>query len=163
MGTSYIIDIRYAYTAQSTLGEILLTNDEYKNKYFSYSLEDTVRAVGVKVKEHTAIPENLLGYKIAKTLSPKFNRYTLQLYTDDSDLSLKSGGVRFTGIRNHGGNDHEDTAGCPVTAYNLADKDEGGNYVIYNRSDLDLMDWYDNEIAKGREVKWVVINLKQEN
>jgi len=32
-------------------------------------------------------------------------------------------GIRFTGIRCHGGNRHKDTAGCPLVAYNRINKD----------------------------------------
>jgi hypothetical protein len=163
MSTSYIICRRHGYAPQSTLGKIALTNDEYRDKFFSHSLEDTVRAIGIKVKKHTAICENLLGYKVRKTWSNRFKRFTLQLFTEDKDLSLKAGGIYFTGVRNHGGNTHKNTEGCPLTAYNLAGQDVNGDYRIQGRSDLDLMDWYDAEIAKGNEVRWVVINLKQEN
>lgn len=161
MEISYIIDERYKYSPQSTLGRIFTKEPFSARDYFSYSLEDTVRAYGIKVSEDTAMPENLLGYKIIKSWSPKYSRYVLLIYTNDIDFSLEAGGIRFTGIRNHGGNRHQDTAGCPLTGFNLIEtKDK--DFIIQGRSDRELMEWYDKEIAKGREVRWVVINLKQE-
>lgn len=161
MEISYIICERYKYSPQSTLGRIYTQEPFCDREYFSYSLEDTVRSHGIKVYGHTAISENLLGYYLAKTYSPKYERKTLQLYTNPIDLSLEAGGIRFTGVRNHGGNKHQDTEACPLTAYNLVENDSG-DFMIQGRSDRELMAWYDKEIAKGREVRWVVINLKQE-
>lgn len=158
---SYIIETRCAYGPQSSLGKITLTNEERKNIFHSYSLADTVRPKGIKVYGATAIPENLLGYKVKKTYSNRFKRLTLQIYTEEGDLSLKANGISFTGVRNHGGNDHEDTEGCPLTAYNLLGVDENGDFIVQGRSDLDLILWFDREIEKDQEVRWVVINLDQ--
>jgi len=162
---SYIISTRVSYSNQSTLGRITLTNDEYKNKPFCYSLEDTVRADGIKVYAGTAIPSNLLGYKVKKTYSNRFKRETLQLYTED-DLSLyfdfgSDKQIKFTGVRVHGGNTHKDTEGCPLVAYNLIQGDKKKDFEIQGRADNELMNWHDIEVKKGREVRWVVINKCQ--
>ena len=164
---SYIICERTAYSPQSTLGRIKLTNNEYKNKPFCYSLEDTVRAKGIKVYSCTALPENLLGYKVKKTYSPRFKRFTLQLYTED-DLSINYdfGGdknIKFDNVRVHGGNRHEDTEGCPLIAHNLIQGDRKKDFVIQGNAEVELMAWYDIEIEKGNEVRWVIINKPQES
>lgn len=65
-----------------------------------YTLEDVVR--DVKIKGVTAIPAG--RYKLAYTLSARFNKATLQL------LDVPN----FTGVRIHGGNDSGDTEGCPL-------------------------------------------------
>lgn len=158
---SYIISKRYKYSPLSTLGRVFLQEPFSEPDCFSYLLEDTVRAEGIKVFGFTAVPENLLGYKVAKTWSPKYKREMLLIYTNDEDMSLEAGGIRFTGVRNHGGNTHKDTNACFLTAYNLMTPDENGDFRIRGRSDKDLMEWYDKEIAKGHEVRWVVMNLKQ--
>lgn len=163
---SYIICTRISYAPQSTLSRITLTNDEHQDRKFCFCLEDTVRKEGIKVCGSTAIPDNLLGYKIAKTYSPRFKRDTLQLYNVSEDLSVdydfgNDKHIHFEGVRVHGGNKHEDTEGCPLVAYDLIQANNKKDFIIQSRADNELMAWYDIEIAKGREVRWVVINKGQ--
>lgn len=75
-------------------------------KFFGYTLEDEIRANGVKEYGVTAIKAGL--YDIEVTYSPKFKR----------DMILIKGVPQFSGIRMHGGNDSEDSLGCPLVAYN---------------------------------------------
>lgn len=84
-----------------TLGELYLNGAR-----FCYTLEDLVRAEGVKVKGKTAIPAGL--YRVKLTMSPKFGRITPQIL----------GVENFDGVRMHGGNDPVDTEGCPLVAFN---------------------------------------------
>lgn len=99
---------RNHYTDDTTLGEVFI-NDEK----IGYSLEDTCRPYGIKVAGHTAIP--LGTYDIKVTRSNRFKRPTPLIY-NNSDLSLRSCGVKFDGVRIHGGNSHVDTAGCILIA-----------------------------------------------
>ena len=86
-----------------TLGELHLNGSR-----FCYTLEDLVRAEGVKIKGKTAIPAGL--YRVKLTMSPKFGRITPQIL----------GVENFDGVRMHGGNDPVDTEGCPLVAFNRA-------------------------------------------
>lgn len=67
-----------------------------------YTLEDTVRASGVKVAGETAISPGL--YELRLTFSPHFGRFLPELI----DVPM------FTDIRLHGGNTVADTKGCPL-------------------------------------------------
>ena len=86
---------RYDKQSQRTLGKLyvdgLLT---------CLTLEDTVRAPGVKIAGQTAIPYG--RYRVTMTFSPKF----LVL------LPLVNDVPGFDGIRIHPGNTEENTEGC---------------------------------------------------
>ena len=101
------------YSAQTTLGKMAIGG-----KYFCETLEDTVRPTGVKVFGHTAIPEG--RYRISVSKSTRFKRI-MPIIFNQSNYSLIANGIRFTGIRCHGGNKHAHTAGCPLVAYNRID------------------------------------------
>jgi hypothetical protein len=124
--------IREIYTKQATLGKMYIDGE-----YFCYTLEDTVRPNGIKVKHHTAIPEGT--YKVTLTYSNRFKRI----------MALIQDVPMFSGIRIHGGNTHENTSGCPLIAYNkLADDKIQGTaekdftlkvkYAIMNNEDVTI-------------------------
>lgn len=75
------------------------------NEFFCYTLEDEIRADGVKEYGVTAIKAGL--YEIEVTYSPKFKR----------DMILIKNVPNFSGIRIHGGNTSKDSLGCPLVAY----------------------------------------------
>jgi len=87
-------------------------------KWFAYSLEDTVRPEGEYVYQKTAIPEG--DYELIMSYSNRFklmmpliiNRQGITpiLYHGDDISNL--------GIRIHGGNDSQDTEGCPLMGAN---------------------------------------------
>lgn len=79
----------------ATIGEMLV--DE---KFECFTLEDTVRAPGVKVFGETAIPKGT--YAIDVTMSTRFKRM----------LPLLLNVEGFDGIRIHPGNTAADTRGC---------------------------------------------------
>ena len=86
---------RKTFTDNDTIGEL------YVDGVFEcYTLEDMVRAVGVKVDGQTAIPSGV--YDVSITYSPKFGRY----------LPLLNNVPNFSGIRIHPGNTSKDTIGC---------------------------------------------------
>ena len=95
---------------RATIGELLIDG-----KFFCYTLEDEVRADGKKVNGETAIPTG--EYIVEVTMSSRFKRLMPLLY-NMPDKSVQKGGVKFEGVRFHGGNTAKDTHGCPLVAYN---------------------------------------------
>lgn len=81
----------------ATIGELALSIDGEK---VCYTLEDVVRAPGVKVPSKTSIPAG--RYKVVMTFSNRFKR----------ELPLLLSVPMFDGIRFHGGNVAGDTEGC---------------------------------------------------
>ena len=106
-----IITSLRTYKKDHTDGRVFVNGEK-----FGHSLEDAGRPPGVKIAAETCIPEGT--YKVSVTLSKKFGRYMLVLYNIDDDHSVDRAGVRFTGIRVHGGNNIEHTAGCIIVAKN---------------------------------------------
>lgn len=86
---------RKTLTDRSTIGELTL-NDEW----LAFTLEDCVRAPGVKVQDRTAIPPG--RYRVIIDLSNRFKRLMPHI------LDVPG----FTGIRIHSGNTDADTDGC---------------------------------------------------
>jgi hypothetical protein len=119
--------IRKWISARTTIGELYL-NDTF----FSYTLEDTVRAPGIKVHGETAIPEG--EYKIQITPSNRFKRDLPMVFTECNGYELINGGISFKGIRFHGGNTHENTEGCILIAYKKLDSN-----TIQGSSERDLV------------------------
>lgn len=143
-----IIHQRFKHLPQTTIGRLLING-----RTLCYTLEDTVRAYGIKVDGYTAIPaNNNTGYSVGIRYSPAFKRDMLVLYTENDKETLEFGGISFKYIMAHGGNKHEDTEGCILVAYNT-DKD-----TIWGTAEKELFDivkgWLDND----EEVKWVISN-----
>ena len=141
---------RFKYYSKTTISKVYVDGI-----FFCYALEDTVRAQGIKVKNYTAIAENLEGYKVAKHMSNRFKRYVAILYTEDDKITLKYGGISFTYVYTHGGNDAADTDGCVLVAYNWA------NNTIYKAADKELTKKIFTALDNGEEVKWIIKNLPQ--
>ena len=97
--------IRDTYTSKSTIGRLFIDGVE-----FCYTLEDVVRAKGVKVYGETAISEGI--YSVTLSYSNRFKQVMTLVYNQE-DLSVQDGeGVRFDGIRIHWGNKAEHSHGC---------------------------------------------------
>ncbi len=75
-------------------------------KFFCDTLEDTVRAPGIKIPGQTAIPSGT--YKIVMRMSPRFKRV----------LPLLIGVPMFEGILIHRGNTAADSSGCILVGEN---------------------------------------------
>ena len=96
---------------RSTIGELYIDG-----VFFCYTLEDEIRPDGIKVDGKTAIP---IGedYKVELTFSNRFQRMMPLIY-NQPDKTIASHGVKFSGVRFHGGNTAKDTHGCPLVAFN---------------------------------------------
>jgi len=116
---------------------------------FGYSLEDAGRPQGVKIPEETAIPEG--AYKVLITHSPAFQRQMIIVFNVDDDHSIERKGVRFTGIRMHGGNNIEHTAGCLMVAQHTDNKGK-----IWGSLELELTNMVQDALDEGQEVYWVI-------
>jgi len=116
---------------------------------FGYSLEDAGRPQGVKIPEETAIPEG--AYKVLITHSPAFKRQMIIVFNVDDDHSIERKGVRFTGIRMHGGNNIEHTAGCLMVAQHTDNKGK-----IWGSLELELTNMVQDALDEGQEVYWVI-------
>lgn len=96
------------FTQNSTIGELYIDD-----KFECYILEDVARALGVKIKGQTAIPEG--DYQVIVTFSNRFNKdLPLLVNAPNSTVSDNHGAV-WSGIRIHSGNDSQDTEGCLLT------------------------------------------------
>lgn len=137
--------IRDGYTALTTSGKLFVDG-----VFFGYTLEDSVRAYGIKVKGYTAIPAYIYGVSI--NYSNHFKRRMNLIYNQD-DGSIDALGVRFTGIRFHGGNRHRDTSGCILVAKNRI-SDE----VIQGSLEMELTSLVEQAIDLGKEVVLEIIN-----
>jgi hypothetical protein len=87
--------IREPSTTAATLGSLWIDG-----VWHCWTLEDIVRAPGVKVPGETAIPVGEYGVRL--TYSPRFGRTLPELVAVPG----------FTGVRVHGGNRARDTDGC---------------------------------------------------
>lgn len=142
-----IIQVRDTYFSRTTIGEIKLLD-----RHFCWTLEDTVRAYGIKVKGDTAIPNSpAIGYSVGIRFSPGFNRDMLILHTGDGE-TLDFGGISFKYIYPHGGNDHGDTEGCILVA-----KNKNGD-TIQGTMEKALFDKIAPLIKAGVNVRWHIRN-----
>ena len=137
-----ILLIRDTFSEQTTVGKLYINGE-----FFCYTLEDTVRAYGIKVPRYTAIPEGEYNVKLSE--SHRFKRLMPMIYTEDNEYEIKAGGIGFKGVRMHGGNTHEDTEGCVLVAHNRVD-----DKTIQGSAEKDLV----AELKPYSEIKLTVKN-----
>lgn len=141
---------RKEYRGMTTIGDMYLPGGDR----FSYTLEDIVRAHGVKDKGNTAIPAGI--YKMAVTMSTRFKREMVMVYSESNGYELNSDGKSFKGIRVHGGNDHTNTDGCILVA-----KNKISNQKIQGTMEKEFTAHVKANIKAGHECYLVVTNDKQ--
>jgi hypothetical protein len=122
--------LRTNYTDRSTIGELHI-DDVFE----CYTLEDVVRAPGVKVPGKTAIPAG--SYKVVLDYSNRFKKYKPHIL----DVPM------FDGIRIHSGNTDADTEGCILvgTAKSLNAIEGSGRAFADLFQKLAADDGYDSE------------------
>lgn len=142
--------VRDKYTARTTTGKLYIDG-----AYFSYTLEDTVRASGIKVKEETAIPAGIYDVNVSR--SNRFKR-NMPIITSKGIGHVQEKGISFYGVRIHGGNTHENTEGCILVAKNKINDD-----TIQGTMERPLTSLLEQALADGAKVELEVINEPQEN
>lgn len=100
-----IINQLRTYGAHSTRSRILVNGS-----HVCEAIEDVGRPHGVKCAKETCIPEGVYFAKI--TLSARFKRPMILLFTNKSSYSCEHGGIKFDGVRVHKGSKVEHTEGC---------------------------------------------------
>ena len=103
--------VRFRYTPDTTIGRLFTGED-----FLCYTLEDTVRAWGIKVPGSTAIPTGV-KYNVKLTMSKKFKRELPIIYTEPNGYEIKHGGIGFKGVRFHAGNSNRDSWGCVLVEH----------------------------------------------
>lgn len=105
---------RVILTPKCTVGVLRIDG-----KHHSLTMEDMVRAPGVKVPGKTAIPATT--YTVEITHSPRFSKLLgrdvelpliWNYITDDGRKIISAGGVTFEGVRFHALNTAEQSEGC---------------------------------------------------
>ena len=114
---------------------------------YCYVLEDVGRPHGVKINAETCISEG--HYKAVITYSHRFKKDMILLYNKE-DMSVERFGVRFTGIRAHGGITIEHTAGCPLVGFKRA---QG---KVYNSASDELLNRVRAAIDAGESIDWII-------
>jgi hypothetical protein len=149
MGVALFKLTRKTYRGLTTIGEL-----EYPNGDSCYTLEDVVRAWGIKDGGNTAIPAG--RYYMCVSMSQKFKREMVMVYTEANQYELKAGGIEFKGIRIHGGNTHLSSWGCIIVGKNkLSDEKISGS------CEKEITDLVKEYIQNNHECILEVRNLAQ--
>lgn len=136
--------IRDTFTINTTIGKLYIDD-----VFFCYTLEDTARDEGIKIKGHTSIPRG--EYKVKLTRSSRFKRVMPMVYTESNEYELKNKGISFKGIRIHGGNTHKNTEGCILVA-----KNKLNDYTIQGTMEKELV----KKLTGVENITLEVVNIK---
>lgn len=141
-----IINQLRAYFEDCTVSDVYLPNTPGR---YCYALEDIGRPANVKVFGKTCIPEGV--YKVVITYSPKYKKDMIQLYNVEDMKLVELNGVKFSGVRVHGGNTVDDSLGCPLVA-----KHFNNDNKIWQSTSKELTEKVKRLIAKNDAVYWVI-------
>lgn len=141
--------IRKWFTVNTTTGIW-----QFDNVFQCYTLEDVARASGIKIQNETCIPAG--DYKMRITMSNRFKRLMPLIYNNESDYSVSDGMVKWSGIRAHGGNDKDDTDGCP-----LLGKIKKTDWVQDNTAFTNVFEILLREIGETGVMDLKIINLPE--
>ena len=140
---------RDTYRGLTTLGKWIEPNG------MTYeTLEDCVRGWGIKDAGNTAIPTG--RYKLTVSVSQRFKREMVMVYTEDNKYELKTNGISFKGIRVHGGNTNKDSWGCII----VGTRREGLERISGTKEQA-VTSYVKDMIKAGFQVYLEVINKRQ--
>jgi hypothetical protein len=126
---------RFYFTSESTIGELYLDGS-----FECYTLEDCVRAPGVKIPGKTAIGAG--SFDVVIDMSARFKRRMPHVL----DVPM------FEGIRIHAGNTAADTEGCILVAVNRLVDRVTQSVIAYDR----LFPKLDAALDAGDSVRLVI-------
>ena len=149
---------RDTYRGDTTLGVLY----DPCNDHYSYVLEDVVRPFGVKDKANTAIPctQEDDTYFMRVRTSPKYGKVVVIFTHNPSEdyYELNAGGISFSQILAHGGNDAEDTEGCILVNKERNTK----NMTAWGSMKVDIAEEVERLTNEGYDVRLRVTNLPQD-
>lgn len=120
---------------------------------YAYSMEDAVRPGGLYVKKETAIPEG--DFELVMTYSNRFKvvmPLVLNKQFTQNPVLFHGVDISNCGIRIHGGNDDEDTEGCPLMGANR------DGYRIWNCKAIN--DAFRKELARSLKKGKVYLEIR---
>lgn len=139
----------------------IISSLEVDCKHFCWILEDTARPKGHKLNGYTSLPRGYTYY-VGIRYSPMLKRNCLSIYTEDDGETIKIGGIEFKYVMFHGGNDHTNTDGCPLTGFNLIDSSVSYTYrgkkikwnekIVQGTAEKALFNLVKPELDKSNEV-----------
>jgi hypothetical protein len=129
-----LVSRRFEYGDKYTVSRLYVDGNPRPECYI---LEDTVRPVGVKVQNETAIPAGT--YKVVIDFSNHFQKLLPHLL----DVPM------FEGIRIHSGNTSLDTEGCLLVGKVWP----GGDQILQSRQAFsDLFEQLEDAFHRGEEI-----------
>lgn len=144
---------------------------EIGGEHFCYILEDIDRPAGYKVNGWTCLPRTgmVSWYNVGIRHSPGFGREMLSIYNQPDKVTVEAQGKKFEYAMFHGGNNHSHTEGCPLTAYNLIEKESTLEYngkatrikerIVQGTAEKDLFEQVAPVIRGGEDVKLFMLGL----
>jgi len=123
----------------------------YGKDFFCHTVEDAVRAPGVKIPGKTALPAGACFGQV--TWSPRFERDLIQLSTQPESVEYRRGDVCFMGVRIHRGNTAGDSSGCIIVGYGRSVKQ--GTVANSAKAEIELVELVKKDV--GNDVFLVTI------